>query len=128
MSATREPHGFQPLEEVNKESRVDEIVDVSITAQSADWLAEFTRRLVDDQLAACGNIVPRIRSIYRWEGKIEDDTEALVILHTRRSLVPRIVDRANREHPYDTPQVIAVAIADANPAYVEWVLNETVAG
>jgi periplasmic divalent cation tolerance protein len=107
---------------------VDEIVDVTITAADADWLAEFTRRLVEDRLAACGNIVPAIRSIYRWEGAVEDDAEALVVLHTRRSLVAQIIERANAEHPYDTPQVMAVPVVAANPAYREWVLRETLDG
>jgi periplasmic divalent cation tolerance protein len=52
---------------------MEQIADVSITAESADWLADFTRSLVNDRLAACGNIIPRIRSIYRWEDAIEDD-------------------------------------------------------
>jgi periplasmic divalent cation tolerance protein len=104
---------------------MEQIADVSITAGSADWLAEFTRSLVDDRLAACGNIVPQIRSIYRWEGAVEDDTEALVVLHTRQSLVPAIIERADREHPYDTPQVLAVPIIDAHPAYRDWVLAST---
>ena len=99
---------------------MEEIADVSITAESADWLADFTRSVVDDRLAACGNIVPNIRSIYRWEGAIEDDAEALVVLHTRQSLVPAIIDPASREHPYDTPQVLAVPVIDANPAYRDW--------
>jgi periplasmic divalent cation tolerance protein len=107
---------------------VDEIVDVTITAADADWLAEFTRRLVDDRLAACGNIVPAVRSIYRWEGAVEDDAEALVLLHTRRSLVARIIERADREHPYGTPQVMAVPVVEANPAYREWILRETLEG
>jgi periplasmic divalent cation tolerance protein len=104
---------------------MEEIADVSITAESAEWLAEFTRSIVDDRLAACGNIVPRIRSIYRWEGAIEDDAEALVVLHTRQSLVPAIIERANLEHPYDTPQVLAVPVINANPAYRDWVLAST---
>jgi periplasmic divalent cation tolerance protein len=79
----------------------------------------------NDRLAACGNIVPRIRSIYRWEGAIEDDAEALVVLHTRQSLVPAIIERANREHLYDTPQVLAMPVIDANPAYRDWILAST---
>ena len=106
---------------------MEQIADVSITAESADWLADFTRSIVNDRLAACGNIVPSIRSIYRWEGAVEDDNEALVILHTRQSLVPAIIERANRHHPYDTPQVLAVPVADANPAYRDWVLASTLA-
>jgi periplasmic divalent cation tolerance protein len=104
---------------------MEEIADVSITAESAEWLAEFTRSIVNDRLAACGNIVPSIRSIYRWEGAVEDDAEALVVLHTRQSLVPAIIERANREHPYDIPQVLAVPVIDANPAYRDWVLTST---
>jgi periplasmic divalent cation tolerance protein len=104
---------------------MERIADVSITAGSADWLAEFTRSLVNDRLAACGNIVPSIRSIYRWEGAIEEDNEALVVLHTRESLVPAIIERADREHPYDTPQVLAVPVIDANPGYRAWVLAST---
>ena len=104
---------------------MDELADVTVTANSVDWLAEFTRRLVEDGLAACGNIVPQVRSIYAWEGKIEDDQEALVILHTRRSLVPQIIERTNKEHPYDTPQVLVLSVTDANPDYRAWVLNTT---
>lgn len=105
---------------------MDEIVDVTITAGSADWLAEFVRGLVSDRLAACGNIATTpVRSIYRWEGDVEDDTEALVVLHTRRSLVPEIVERTNAEHPYDVPQVLAIPVVAANPAYHQWVLDET---
>ncbi|AXK87548.1 divalent-cation tolerance protein CutA [Nocardia farcinica] len=103
----------------------EEIVDVSVTAESAEWLAEFTRGLVRDRLAACGNIVSGVRSIYRWEGALCDDTEALVVLHTRRSLVPAILDRARAEHPATTPQVLAVPVVEAHPGYRQWVLDST---
>ena len=66
-----------------------------------------------------------IRSIYRWEGTVHDEPEARVALHTRASLVPRIVERADTEHPYDVPCVIALPVVDGNPAYVAWVLKET---
>jgi periplasmic divalent cation tolerance protein len=103
----------------------EQLVDVSISAADADWLAEFTRKLVADRLAACGNIIPGVRSIYRWDNAIQDDVENLVVLHTRASLVPAIIDRANVEHPDDTPQVLAVPILDAHPGYRAWVLEET---
>ncbi|MFX0579450.1 divalent-cation tolerance protein CutA [Nocardia nepalensis] len=104
---------------------MDELVDVTISAESADWLASFTRELVSDRLAACGNVIPAIRSIYRWQGDISDDAEALVVLHTRKSLVPKIIERANQQHPYDTPQVIAVPVVDVHPGYRAWVLDST---
>jgi periplasmic divalent cation tolerance protein len=103
----------------------DEICEVVITGPDADWLAEFTRKLVEDRLAACGQNIASIRSIYRWEGEIQDDAEARVALHTRRSLVSAIVERANRDHPYDVPCVIAFPVVITNPAYEQWVLDET---
>ncbi|GGL11523.1 divalent-cation tolerance protein CutA [Mangrovihabitans endophyticus] len=103
----------------------NEICEVVITADDAEWLAGFTRRLVEERLAACGHQTPAIRSIYRWDGAMQDDPEARVALHTRASLVERIVQRTDREHPYDVPCVIALPIVAANPAYRKWVLDET---
>ena len=102
-----------------------DICEVVITADDADWLAAFTRRLVEDRLAACGHQIAAIRSVYRWEGAIHDEAEARVALHTRTSLVPDIVDRSNAEHPYDVPCVIALPVVAANPAYAEWVWEQT---
>ena len=103
----------------------DEVCEIVITGPSQEWVAAFTRQLVDDHLAACGHIIPVIMSIYRWEGSVHDEPEARVALHTRRSLVSAIADRANRDHPYDVPCVIALPIVGGNPVYVDWVLNET---
>ncbi|HEY6745509.1 MAG TPA: divalent-cation tolerance protein CutA [Mycobacteriales bacterium] len=99
--------------------------EVVVTAADPDWLAGFTRRLVEDRLAACGHQIAAIRSIYRWDGAVQDDPEAWVALHTRLSLVPSIVARADAEHPYDLPCVIALPIAAGNPAYLDWVVAET---
>ncbi|WP_062998686.1 divalent-cation tolerance protein CutA [Nocardia jinanensis] len=104
----------------------NDLVDVTVSGPDEEWLAEFTHRLVTDRLAACGNIFPDVRSIYRWEGAVEDASEAVVVLHTRASLVPAIVERANAEHPDEVPQVVAVPVADVNPAYGQWILDETV--
>ena len=103
----------------------DDICEVVITAADPSWLAAFTRRLVEDRLAACGQQVAAIRSIYRWDGAVHDDPEARVALHTRVSLVDRIVERANTEHPYDVPCVLALPIVGGNPAYLEWVRSST---
>jgi periplasmic divalent cation tolerance protein len=112
MTSTRDQFGQQ------------EVCEVVITAPDAEWLAAFTGRLVGDRLAACGHNIAPVRSIYRWQGEIYDEAEARVALHTRRGLVPAIIDRTNREHPYDVPCVVAM-IFDGNPAYVQWVLDET---
>jgi periplasmic divalent cation tolerance protein len=105
----------------------DDIVEVIVTGPSAEWLADFTRALVEDRLAACGQNIAAIRSIYRWQGAIEDEPEARVALHTRRDLVDAIVARADRDHPYAVPCVIALPIVAANPAYAQWIREETAA-
>jgi periplasmic divalent cation tolerance protein len=103
----------------------EDICEIIVTATDAEWLVEFTRRLVDGRLVACGQNISQIRSIYRWEGAVEDEREARVALHTRVDLVPRIVERANAEHPYDVPCVIALPVVAGNPAYMRWVLDST---
>ena len=104
---------------------MDAIVRVTITAPDADWLAVFTRTLLDDRLAASGNITTEVRSIYRWQGKIEDAAEAMVTLSTRREHVPEIIKRTLAEHPYETPHVLVLPVLDANAAYWQWVIDET---
>lgn len=101
------------------------VCEVVVTAADPEWLAGFTRQLVEDRLAACGHQVAAIRAIYRWEGSVHDEPEARVALHTRASLVPEIVARAAAEHPYDVPCVLALPVQGGNPDYLEWIAAET---
>jgi periplasmic divalent cation tolerance protein len=103
----------------------EECCEVVVTAADADWLAGLTRTLVEDRLAACGHIVGPIRSIYRWEGAVQDEPETRVALHTRRSLVPAVVERTRDLHPYDIPCVIAMSLNGGNPEYLRWIADET---
>ncbi|HEY0699463.1 MAG TPA: divalent-cation tolerance protein CutA [Micromonospora sp.] len=105
--------------------RADEVCEVIVTGPDVEWLAGFTRRLVQERLAACGHTIATIRSIYRWQGEVHDEGEARVALHTRRGLVPEIVEFVRREHPYDVPCVISLPVGDGNPAYLKWVVEET---
>lgn len=106
----------------------EELSEVVITAPDAEWLAAFTRRLVEDRICACGHHLVPIRAIYRWKGEIHDEPGARVALHTRSSLVPEIVRRTGVEHPDDLPAVLAFPVTGGNPEYLEWVLAETGAG
>ena len=103
----------------------EEFCEVVVTAEDADWLAGFTRTLVEERLAACGHTLEAVRSIYRWQGAVQDDAEARVALHTRRSLVPAIVARTAELHRYDVPCVIALPLVGGNPAYLDWIAAET---
>lgn len=101
------------------------ICEVVITADDARWLADFTKELVTDRLCACGQNIASIRSIFRWDGAIQDAAEARVALHTRASFVHRIVERTKEKHPYDVPCVLALPVSDGNPDYIAWVLEQT---
>jgi periplasmic divalent cation tolerance protein len=105
--------------------KIDDICEVIITAPDADWLAQFTTDLVAQRLAACGHNVTPIRSIYRWHGEIYDVAEARVALHTRMSLVDRIVEKTNRDHPHEVPCVIATGLVAGNPSDYQGVRDKT---
>ena len=100
-------------------------VEVIVTAEDPEWLAEWTRTLVADRLVACGHNIASIRATYRWEGEIHDDPQARVALHTRAELVPEIVARADSDHADDVPCVIALPISGGHPEYLKWVYEVT---
>jgi periplasmic divalent cation tolerance protein len=104
----------------------DEFCEVVITASDADWLAGFVRTLVEERLAACGQNITAVRSIYRWDGALHDEPEARVALHTRRALVAAIVERTKQLHADEVPCVIALPLVDGNPDYLRWIATETV--
>ncbi len=87
-----------------------EALVVLVTAPSAEKAAELGRALVSERLAACANVVPGIRSIYWWEGKVEDEPEALVLLKTTRARFEALRDRVLALHPYQVPEVVARGI------------------
>ena len=103
----------------------EEFCEVVVTAADGNWLAGFTRTLVEERLAACGHAVSPIRAVYRWDGAVQDEPEARVALHTRRSLVPAIVARTEELHPYEVPCVIALPLVAGNPTYLAWIAAET---
>jgi periplasmic divalent cation tolerance protein len=103
----------------------DEVRVVLITAPDADTGASLARALVGERLAACVNLVPGIRSIYRWEGSIEEGDEVLMVVKTRAARCKALRARVNDLHPYDVPEVIELPIGGGSPAYLEWVRAES---
>ena len=101
----------------------DEVQAVLVTAPDADVAARIARTLVGEGLAACGNIVPGIRSIYRWGGAIQDDVEVLLVLKTGRERVGALAARVKDLHPYELPEVIALPVVGGSEAYLAWVLG-----
>jgi periplasmic divalent cation tolerance protein len=98
---------------------------VLVTAPTAERAAEIARALVAERLAACGNVVPGLRSIYRWEGKVQEDDEVLLVLKTTRARFEALRDRVLALHPYEVPEVIALAVEAGSARYLAWIAAET---
>ncbi len=96
-------------------------VVVMVTAGSEDEGARIGKAVVSEGLAACCNIVPRVRSIYTWKGKLCDEGEVLCIFKTRKSLFDKLKKRVKELHTYEVPEVIAVNIEDGLEEYLKWI-------
>lgn len=86
--------------------------------EEADRIAHY---LVENRLAACVNVIPRIKSIYRWQGKVESSEERLLVVKTTAEQFTQIQDAIKELHSYELPECIAIAINDGSAAYLEWV-------
>ena len=98
---------------------------VFTTLPSADKAAELAKLVVEERLAACANILPAIRSIYRWQGKLQDENEVLLLLKTRAEHLERLKLRILELHPYEVPEVLAVPVEAGYQPYLEWLAGET---
>ncbi len=96
-----------------------EFLVVYITA-SGENARELAGALVREKLAACVNRVPGIESTYTWDGRLERDTEDLLIVKTRADLFERLKERVHALHGYDVPEIIAVPVAKGSESYLEW--------
>jgi periplasmic divalent cation tolerance protein len=96
-----------------------------ITAPSEAEAENIGRMLVEEGLAACANLIPGMRSIYRWQGRIETAAETVLILKTRRSLSAGLIDRVRTLHSYECPCVVALPIEEGNSAYLTWIEEQT---
>lgn len=100
-----------------------EMIAVLVTTKDEAEAAQVARALVEERLAACGNIVPKIRSIYRWKDAVEDGAESLLILKTRAELFEPLRARVLELHSYDCPEVIQLEVGEAHEPYLQWVLE-----
>ena len=100
-----------------------EIIVVLCTVPDVDTGAKIARTLVDEKLCACVNLVAGLRSIYRWEGKVTEDAEALCIIKSTRSAFEALRARISALHPYQVPEVIALPVVEGNRPYLEWVID-----
>ncbi len=98
---------------------------VLVTAGEERQAHSIARRLVNERLAACVNIVGPIRSVYRWRGALEDEAEFLLLIKTRASLLRRLQRRVIELHSYEVPEVLALAPSGGSAAYLGWLFEST---
>jgi periplasmic divalent cation tolerance protein len=98
---------------------------VYMTAGSPQEARNIGRKLVVSKLAACVNILGDMNSIYMWEGKIQDDSEVVMIAKTTEKRLPELVEKVNSLHSYDCPCIVAIPVSGGNPAFLDWIAAET---
>ncbi len=105
--------------------RMGRALEIHITAPDRARAETIARALVDERLAACVNIVGPVRSIYRWEGRIQEDDEVLCLVKTRPELFAALCERVRELHPYQVPEILAFEVADGSAAYLDWLTAAT---
>jgi periplasmic divalent cation tolerance protein len=104
---------------------MSDAVVVLVTAADADEAARIGRALVTERLAACVNVVGPIRSIYHWQGAVEEATEHLLVVKARRADTDALEARVRALHAYDVPEVLVLPVAGGSAAYLAWLDEAT---
>lgn len=98
---------------------------VLCTAPDAAVAERLARGVVEARLAACANIVPGIRSIYRWQGQLQDEAELLLLIKTRAEHFNELAAWLKQHHPYEVPEVLSLPAGAVSSPYLSWLENET---
>ena len=99
-----------------------EAIVVLISCPNEAIAGKLARTLVDERLAACVNILPGMRSVYRWRGAIESESELLCLVKSTRAQFEAVKERVLGLHPYEVPEVVAIPIVLGHSAYLDWLL------
>lgn len=94
---------------------------VLTTAGSEDEARRIAKDLVERRLAACVNVIPRMESIYRWQGKVETSAEWLLVIKTRTQVFERVHDAIKELHSYELPECVMLEISDGSREYLKWI-------
>jgi len=99
---------------------------IYITAKNKEEALKIGKELVETRLAACVNIIDNMKSIYRWQGRIEYDSEVIIIAKTKESLVKKLIDKVKSTHSYSCPCIVSLPISCGNKDYLDWIGKETI--
>jgi periplasmic divalent cation tolerance protein len=94
---------------------------VCLVTAPPDQARAIAEALVERELVACVNVVPLVHSVYRWQGAVEHDDEALLVVKTTREAVARLTDALGELHPYENFELVALPVQDGAPAYLDWI-------
>ncbi len=98
-------------------------VVVLCTCPDPSTAEELARALITQGLAACVNLLPRITSIYRWQGEVEQAEEQLLVIKTQTDVYPQLEELIVQRHPYQVPEIVALPIVQGLPAYLAWLTD-----
>ena len=101
-----------------------EVNFIYMTAGSRDEARKISKALVVSRLAACVNILDNINSFYMWEGKVQDETEVVMIAKTTAARVPQLVEKVKSLHSYDCPCIVSIPVSDGNRDFLDWIAEE----
>ena len=100
---------------------MENYIVIYITTGKAEEAENIATGLVKNGLAACVNIVPEIKSIYKWKGNICNDNECLLIVKSQKPLLKKVIKWVKKHHSYETPEIIALPIVDGSKDYLKWI-------
>lgn len=103
----------------------EEILLVMTTTADIETGKSLARQIINEQLAACCNIVPKITSIYRWQDELCEEQECLLVIKTAKSRFNTLSEFIKAQHSYETPEIIASPITASSQEYLSWVINQT---
>jgi len=101
----------------------DQASVVLVSGPDRATLVSIAETLVDEGLVACVNVLPDVRSVYRWDGAVRNEQEALAILKTMRRALPALQRRVLELHPYDVPEFVSLAVDTGDSKYLDWIAN-----
>ena len=104
-------------------STTTSLLVVFVTTPNLQFAQQLAHTLVEERYAACCNILPNVRSVYRWEGTVEQGEEVLLLIKTTHERYPQLQQRVQELHPYHVPEIIALPVAAGLGGYLEWVVG-----
>lgn len=97
---------------------------IYITTSGAEEARRIGKRMVKERLAACANVIEKVHSLYWWKGKLEESSEAVLLLKTKKDKIKKIIAMVKKLHSYENPAIVAFPILEGSEEYLKWIEGE----